>query len=58
MRHITKTRLKKFEGEWIVLAYDQHGERFEEADYFASDKEDAKATAKLMVNHPQSPNNN
>jgi lauroyl/myristoyl acyltransferase len=46
------------QGEWIVLAYDQHGERFEEADYFASDKEDAQTTAKLMVNPPQSPNNN
>lgn len=35
--------------EYCVEAYDEKGERLPEADYFTSDKEDAKGTAELMV---------
>jgi len=37
------------EREWIVRAYDQHGRRFPEADYFTDNREDAEATAARMV---------
>ena len=37
------------EREWIVRAYDQHGRRFPEADYFTDNREDAEATAARMI---------
>jgi hypothetical protein len=47
-RKVDRTRIVKFEGEYIVKAWDEKGVRFPEADYFASDKSDAEQTAKRM----------
>lgn len=48
-RKVGKVRVTKVDGEWIVKAWDQNGKRFEEADYFASDRADAEGTARLML---------
>lgn len=36
-------------GEWIVRAWDQHGRRFPDADYFTTDRADAHDTARAML---------
>lgn len=36
-------------GEWVVRAYDQHGKRYQEADYFTNDRADAVAISNAMV---------
>lgn len=49
-RTISRTKIvydREYE-EFIVKAYDQHGRRFEDADYCTNDKADAIATAELM----------
>ncbi len=48
-RKVTRTTIRKVDGEYIVRAYDQHGKRWPEADYFTNDKTDAQQTAALMV---------
>lgn len=48
-RKITTTKTVKKDGEYQVKAYDQHGKRWPEADYFTNDKQDAIGTAKMMV---------
>ena len=47
-RFVTQTSLKKIHGEYQVLAYDQYSNRFEAADYFTNDYEDAVNTAAEM----------
>jgi|ETNmetMinimDraft_15_1059895.scaffolds.fasta_scaffold40315_2 hypothetical protein len=50
---ITKTTIAKVDGEYIVRAYVTNGQglyvRQFEADYYASDLDDAKGTAKAMT---------
>lgn len=46
---VTFNGRKNAHGEYVVRAYDQHGKRFAEADYFTNDKADAEATAAKMV---------
>jgi hypothetical protein len=46
---VTFSGRKNAHGEYVVRAYDQHGKRFAEADYFTNDKADAKATAQAMM---------
>lgn len=53
-RVLTRVSIRKIEGEWVCCAYDQHGKRWKEADYFALDKADATETAVLMVRHKRS----
>ena len=48
MRNVASTKIIKRNGEWIVLAFDEEGKHFPEADYFASDKADAVETANRM----------
>jgi hypothetical protein len=36
-------------GEWVVRAWDEQGNRMPEADYFASDEQDAYSTALAML---------
>lgn len=49
--NITETMItKNGYGEHHVLAYNASGKRIPDADYFTNDKQDAEATAKLMVN--------
>lgn len=47
-RRVARTSIKKREGEYRVMAWDQFGKRYPEADYFTDDKEDAEDTAKAM----------
>lgn len=47
-RKVGRTRIVKFEGEYIVKVWDTNGVRWPEADYFASDKPDAEQTAAKM----------
>jgi len=53
MERIVQTALissrKNAFGEWVVRAYDQHGERWPEADYFTPDRDDAEQTAITMI---------
>lgn len=37
--------------EYVVRAYDQHGKRFQDADYFTNDRTDACNTANAMTNN-------
>jgi hypothetical protein len=41
-------------GEYCCKAYDQHGKRYQEADYFTDDKQDAENTMAAMLegNYP------
>ncbi len=48
-RRIVTVKIVKRDGEYVCKAYDQHGKRWAECDYFTSDREDAIGTAKLMV---------
>lgn len=48
-RIVTRTRVTKVDGEYIVKAYDQHGQRYAEADYYTNDKTDAQQVALCMV---------
>lgn len=48
--HVKVAKRVSIWGEWVVLAYDQHGKRFPEADYFTTDREDAERTAVEMIN--------
>lgn len=52
-RVVTLTRIQKdaATGEYQVKAYDQGNNRFPEADYFTDDREDARQTAREMVNN-------
>jgi hypothetical protein len=36
-------------GEYVVRVHDQNGKRWPEADYFASDRDDAVRTAEAML---------
>lgn len=45
----TKIVRKASTDEWVVQCYGPDGKRLKNADYFTSDKEDAKQTAKLLV---------
>lgn len=36
-------------GEWIVRCYDVDGNRLPECDYYTDDKQDAKETAKYIM---------
>ena len=49
-RIVTRTDTKRINGEYQVCAYDQGNNRFPEADYFTTDRSDARATAMAMVN--------
>lgn len=53
-RAIASTRIVRQNGEYIVRAYGQDGARMPEADYFTNDRDDAQATANLMM-HPNEP---
>ena len=46
---IASTRIVKTGDEYVVKAYGPNGERIPDADYFTSDRADAKETARLMV---------
>jgi hypothetical protein len=54
-RYVARTTIRKnFGEEYQVRAYDQHGKRWPEADYFTlggtkEDLADARATAKAMT---------
>lgn len=48
-RKVARTKVTKSNGEFIVKAWDQHGKRFAEADYYTNDKADAEQTALVMV---------
>lgn len=48
-RKVTRTTIRKVDGEYVVKAYDQHGKRWPDADYFTNDKADAEGTAEAMV---------
>ena len=51
----TISRKNEF-GEYVVRAYDRHGRRLPDADYYACDMADARATAQQMTNHtPRDP---
>lgn len=49
IRYVARTTISRVFDEWTVRAYDQHGKRYSEADYYTDDKVDAKGTAELMV---------
>ncbi len=50
-RRVVRTKIvgSRVFDEWQVKAYDQFGKRFEEADYFTNDRQDAIVTAAAMV---------
>ena len=43
----TKPRKNEY-GEWVIKAY-RDGKRYENADYFAGDKQDAEDTARALT---------
>jgi hypothetical protein len=51
--HIARTTVSKDKGtgEWVVKAYNAHGKRLPNADYFTTSREDAQQTANKMVNN-------
>ena len=48
-RTVSAAVIVKTADEYIVKAFDQHGERFSEADYYTTDKTDAQQTRAAMI---------
>lgn len=46
---VASTKIRRKGDEYVVEAYDSKGNRMPNSDYFTDDKQDAEATAKLMV---------
>jgi len=46
---VTIGRKDRDSGQYQVQAWDQHGKRWPDADYFTDDREDAHATADAMI---------
>jgi len=53
---ITRTKIVKRDGEYIVRAYNAQGQRLPLSDYYTNDRADAEGTAALMVKIPESKN--
>lgn len=48
-RPISRVRIVRVDGEYIVRAYNAAGERLPECDYYTTDKDDAVITGDMMV---------